>query len=154
MKKSSWPGVLAAGLGIGIALTWVNKVDTQLPRAAQSTPAYEAAVQQALPTETWRIVLPTPTTRPWYASTPTAVPTADLYSTAPCGCSYDAYNCADFKDALGNQNPDGAQLCFNYCLDKTGTDVHHLVQDSPWDAYINTAWVCTDGRIKAESSQP
>ena len=99
-------------------------------------------------------VFPTVTPKPpliVITATPTATPTVDLYGTAPCGCSYDAYDCSDFRDAQHNVSVEGAQLCFNYCLEKTGTDPHRLIQDVPWDAYINTAYVCTDGRIKFES---
>lgn len=38
----------------------------------------------------------------------------------PCDCDRNLYDCRDF------QNRDEAQTCFDYCLDATGRDVHHL----------------------------
>lgn len=157
-KKSHWPGILLTSTCLTVALAWMQRVDSTLPQKLP-TPTPEA-VQVALPTETWRvIVLPTPT--PWPTEhliviprpPATPSPTPEWFATAPCGCSYDAYDCADFKDTLGNVSVEGAQICFNYCLDQTGGDPHRLIQDVPWDAYINTAWVCTDGRIAAESGE-
>jgi hypothetical protein len=153
-KKSTWPGIAAASFAVAVILTWMQDADSRIPQAVHSTPSASRAFAQAtLPTETWRIVLPTATLRPTaivVTATPLPTPTINLYGTAPCGCSYDAYDCSDFKDALGNVSVDGAQLCFNYCLEKTGTDPHHLISDVPWDAYINTAWVCTNGEIRFE----
>lgn len=153
-KKSAWPGIAAASFAIATVLAWMQHADSTMPQKLP-TPTSEA-VQQAIPTEFHRVVLPTPTPKPTEVliviprPPVTPSPTPEWFATAPCGCSYDAYNCADFRDTLGNQSTEGAQLCFDYCLDQTGADVHHLVQDAPWDAYINTSWVCTDGRIKAE----
>lgn len=40
--------------------------------------------------------------------------------TGPCDCDRNLYNCRDF------QSRDEAQVCFEYCLDATGRDVHKL----------------------------
>jgi len=40
--------------------------------------------------------------------------------TGPCDCDRNLYNCRDF------QSRDEAQICFEYCLDATGRDVHKL----------------------------
>lgn len=140
-------GCLVLAFGVSVIIATLASANDRM-QSVSATP--QEQVITSTPTAVQKIILPTPTPRPIVLPSPTPRPTADLYSTAPCGCSYDAYDCADFKDALGNVSVDGAQLCFNYCLDKTGGDPHHLIQDVPWDAYINTAYVCTDGRIKAE----
>ena len=147
-KKGIGSGIFVTGLGVSILVAMLSRQGAPL---VQQGPPLQPSTPLPI------IVLPTPTPKPPRATlavvtaTPTATPTVDLYGTAPCGCSYDAYNCEDFRDALGAVSVEGAQLCFNYCLAKTGADVHGLIRDVPWDAYINTAWVCTNGEIKFES---
>lgn len=45
---------------------------------------------------------------------------SDLELTGPCDCDRNLYDCRDFHSR------DEAQTCFEYCLDKTGDDVHNL----------------------------
>lgn len=41
-------------------------------------------------------------------------------ATGPCDCDRNVYNCSDFVSLRE------AQTCFDYCLSKTGQDVHNL----------------------------
>ena len=40
--------------------------------------------------------------------------------TGPCDCGKNRYNCADFRTQAD------AQVCFDFCLDQTGEDIHRL----------------------------
>jgi len=44
--------------------------------------------------------------------------------TSTCICTYNAYNCKDFR------TQQEAQECYRYCLSKVGTDIHWLDEDS------------------------
>lgn len=45
---------------------------------------------------------------------------ADMEQAGPCDCDRNLYDCRDFDRRRE------AQACFDYCMDKTGEDVHHL----------------------------
>lgn len=85
-----------------------------------------------------RVVLPTPTPRP----------TQNLYIDAPCGCAYDAYNCSDFN------SQEGGQLCYNWCVDQVGKDVHNLVYTDTSSIYAFDGWACISVEDWIKRGQP
>lgn len=76
--------------------------------------------------KTWTI---TPSSNPTPTPTPTPIPTITPKPTptpsAICDCSGDRYNCKDFPLANGAT----AQQCYDYCMKKTGKDIHRLDGD-------------------------
>lgn len=59
---------------------------------------------------------PTPAPTPTYRPPPTPIPT--------CDCSGDIYNCSDFTWQWQ------AQVCFDYCMQEVGYDIHKLDRDN------------------------
>jgi endonuclease YncB( thermonuclease family) len=45
---------------------------------------------------------------------------SDMEQAGVCDCDRNLYDCSDFRRQRE------AQTCFNYCMEKTGEDVHHL----------------------------
>lgn len=127
-----------------------------MPRAGvlQSTPT--ATQVTPLPTELWRIVLPTATPRPTdvlvvlprQPVTPSPEPTINIWSSAACGCASDVYSCSDFV------SQEAAQLCMNWCVEQTGEDVHHLVYTDTSDIYAWDGWACITIEDWIKKGQP
>lgn len=102
-------------LGVGFA----RGVGAQASRAfvpVAFVPEEATAVPTVISTATPTIVVPTQTPQPPATSTP--------QPPAGCSiCSYDAYNCSDFKRQRD------AQACYDYCMTMVGYDVHRLDSD-------------------------
>lgn len=126
-KSDLW-GILFGTAAVAAAVAVLGANEPQ----AVTPPTIITTIQQAGPTPPW--TLPTITPRPTHA----------LYSQAPCGCSYDAYQCTDFREPSGALSQPGAQICFNYCMDQVGEDVHNLVIDNPDDAYVWDGFACKE----------
>jgi len=116
---------------------WVNTTVVALLCTAAISVAFIVVTQiEKKEVQPSQAVLPTVTPQPPRP--------ANQWANAPCGCSYDAYNCEDFKDAEGNRSQEGAQICYNYCMDQVAYDVHKLVVDRPDDVYVLSGWACID----------
>jgi hypothetical protein len=71
------------------------------------------------------LVTPTNTFLPFSADpSSTMTPTRYPHNKAVCVCSYDRYDCEDFKKQIQ------AQACFNFCFSQGAGDVHHLDDDN------------------------
>lgn len=82
------------------------------------------------PTATTDFAIQASTLTPTASNTPTATftpaatftprPTATPFS---CDCGGDVYNCSDFSFSFPGQ------MCFDYCMDTVGFDIHGLDSD-------------------------
>lgn len=106
-------------MALGIGFGFERGVGAQASRSfvpVAMAPEVPTAVPTVIPTMTPTIVVPTQTPMPPATSTP--------QPPAGCSiCSYDAYNCSDFKTQRE------AQACYEYCMAMVGYDVHRLDGD-------------------------
>lgn len=82
-------------------------------------PTFQAAEQQAAAAKLGLWATP-----PTLAPLPTQAPSGGSTGNAPCSCSGNQYNCADFASHAS------AQACYNYCISIGRGDIHRLDSDS------------------------
>jgi len=119
--------VLVDGIFVNYELVAQGYANTaSYPPDIACIPTFQSAEQQAAAAQIgfWALA-PTNTPLPLL---PTRTPSSGSSGNAPCSCSGNLYNCADFASHAS------AQACYDYCISIGRGDVHRLDADSDGSA--------------------